>query len=87
MTRTLSWQVIGGYLATLVALHSPLAAAAAYGPIVGRYSSGERKLIAARLFVLVAGVLVSLVMLGELLVAIIGVSTQALGAAGGLALL
>jgi multiple antibiotic resistance protein len=84
---TLPWQLIVGFFLTLVALYSPLAAAAAYGPIIGNFGADDRKRIALRLFLYVSVLLVLVVAIGELLLEIVGVSTTALGAAGGLALL
>lgn len=84
---TLPWQLIAGFFLTLVALYSPLAAAAAYGPIIGRYDADDRRRIALRLFLSVSAFLVVVVAVGELLLEVVGVSTNALGAAGGLALL
>ena len=81
------WQLVVGFFLTLVALYSPLAAAAAYGPIIGDFTPADRRRIALRLFLYVSLFLVVVVAIGELLLEIVGVSTNALGAAGGLALL
>lgn len=84
---TLSWELLVGYLVTLVALFSPLAAAAGYGQVVGHFGPPVRRAIALRLFLAVAGVLVVFVWFGEFLLEVFGVSADALAAAGGLALL
>jgi small neutral amino acid transporter SnatA (MarC family) len=51
---TLPWQLVVGFLLTLVALYSPLAAAAAYGPIIGDFDPSDRRRVAFRLFLYVS---------------------------------
>lgn len=84
---TLSWQFVVGFLTTLVALYSPLAAMSAYGPIIGDFDATDRRRLAVRLFVNVGATLVVVVVAGEALLEVVGVSTPALAATGGLALL
>jgi len=75
------------FLLTLIAVYSPFAAAAAYSPIIGHFSTRIRRTIALRLTMVVAAFVVAAVWVGEFVIEVLGVSTTTLSAVGGLALL
>ena len=62
----------------LVALFSPLAALSAFMPVVGHFTRGDQRRLAAGLFVNVAIFVLAAVWLGEPLLRLLGVSTAAL---------
>jgi multiple antibiotic resistance protein len=72
---------------TLFALYSPLAALPSYMPIVGRYAPAEQRKLAIGLFVNAAVFVLTGIWVGEVLLEVLGISTAALTAAGGIALL
>ncbi len=84
---TMSWAAVSGFLVTLLAVYSPLAAAPSYSPVVGHFDAGTRRRISLWLFVIVAAFVVAAVWVGELVVEALGVSTTVLSAVGGIALL
>lgn len=71
----------------LVALFSPLAALSAFMPVVGHFTRGDQRRLAAGLFVNVAIFVLAAVWLGEPLLRLLGVSTAALTVTGGIAIL
>lgn len=71
----------------LFALYSPIAALPSYFPVVGRLSRGDQRRLAIGLFVNVAVFAMVALWLGEPLLELLGVSTAALTATGGIALL
>lgn len=72
---------------TLFALYSPLAALPSYMPIVGGYPAAEQRKLAVGLFVNAAVFVLAGIWVGEVLLEVLGISTAALTAAGGIALL
>jgi multiple antibiotic resistance protein len=75
------------FLLTLVAVYSPFAAAAAYGPIIGHFDTRIRRAIAFRLTMIVAAFVIAAIWVGEFVIEVLGVDTTTLSAVGGLALL
>jgi multiple antibiotic resistance protein len=71
----------------LFALYSPIAALPSYFPVVGRLGRGDQRRLAIGLFVNVAVFAMVAIWLGEPLLELLGVSTAALTATGGIALL
>jgi multiple antibiotic resistance protein len=71
----------------LVGLYSPIAAVASYVPLLKPYSSKEQFRIALGLFLNVAAIAVVTLLIGEPLLVILGLSTAALSATGGIALM
>jgi multiple antibiotic resistance protein len=71
----------------LFALYSPLAALPSYMPIVGRYSPADQRKLALGLFVNAAVFVLAGIWVGEVLLEVLGISTAAITAAGGIALL
>src|SRR3954452_1607448 len=71
----------------LFALYSPIAALPSYFPVVGRLGRGDQRRLAIGLFVNVAVFAVVALLLREPLLELLGVSTAALTATGGIALL
>jgi multiple antibiotic resistance protein len=72
---------------TLFALYSPLAALPSYMPIVGRFPPVEQRRLAVGLFVYVVAFVVAAIWVGEVLLDVLGISTAALTATGGIALM
>jgi len=72
---------------TLFGLYSPLAALPSYMPIVGAYTPGEQRKLAFALFVYVSVFVLVGLWVGEVLLEVLGISTAALTATGGIALL
>jgi multiple antibiotic resistance protein len=72
---------------TLFALYSPLAALPSYMPIVGRYPPADQRKLAIGLFVNAAMFVLAGIWIGEVLLEVLGISTAAITAAGGIALL
>jgi multiple antibiotic resistance protein len=71
----------------LFALYSPVAALPSYFPVVGHLGRGDQRRLAIGLFVNVAIFAMVALWLGEPLLELLGVSTAALTATGGIALL
>jgi multiple antibiotic resistance protein len=71
----------------LLALYSPLAALSSYMPIVGKLKPADQVKLAVGLFVNVAVFVMAAVWVGEPLLKLLGISTAALAATGGIALL
>jgi multiple antibiotic resistance protein len=71
----------------LFALYSPIAALPSYFPVVGRLGRADQRRLAIGLFVNVAIFAMVALWLGEPLLELLGVSTAALTATGGIALL
>lgn len=72
---------------TLFGLYSPLAALPSYMPIIGPYSPTDQRKLAFGLFSYVAVFVVVSLWVGEVLLEVLGISTAALTATGGIALL
>lgn len=71
----------------LFALYSPVAALASYVPIVRHYSNAERARLAIGLFVNASAFVLMAIWIGEPLLKLLGISTAALTATGGIALI
>jgi multiple antibiotic resistance protein len=71
----------------LMALYSPVAAVASYIPLVKPYSPAQRRRLALGLFINVAAIAVGTVLVGEPVLHLLGLSTAALSATGGIALM
>ncbi|HEV2636512.1 MAG TPA: MarC family protein [Actinocrinis sp.] len=71
----------------LFALYSPLAALSSYIPYVEGYSNAEQRKIAIGLFLNVLLMSMTALWVGEPLLALLGISTAALSATGGVALM
>ncbi|WP_250033304.1 MarC family protein [Paractinoplanes maris] len=71
----------------LFALYSPVAALASYLPIVRPYAHGEQLRLASALTVNVVVFVLTAIWVGEPLLVLLGISTAALTATGGIALL
>jgi multiple antibiotic resistance protein len=71
----------------LVTLYSPIAALPSYLPIVGRLPGAQQRRLAIGLFTYVAVFAVASLWVGEGLLEVLGITTAALSATGGLALL
>src|SRR4051794_36170871 len=71
----------------LLALYSPLAALSSYMPIVGKFESAAQAKLAAGLFLNVCIFVMLAIWVGEPLLKLLGISTAALSATGGIALL
>lgn len=72
---------------TLFALYSPVAALPSYMPIVGAYSPAEQRRLAFGLFTYAAVFVLAGIWVGEVLLEVLGISTAALTATGGIALM
>jgi multiple antibiotic resistance protein len=72
---------------TLFALYSPLAALPSYMPIIGRFEPSEQRRLAIGLFVYVVSFVLAAIWIGEVLLDVLGISTAALTATGGIALM
>jgi multiple antibiotic resistance protein len=72
---------------TLFALYSPLAALPSYMPIVGGYPAREQRRLALGLFIYVSVFVLAGIWAGEVLLEVLGISTAALTATGGIALM
>lgn len=72
---------------TLFALYSPLAALPSYMPIVGGYGAKEQRRLALGLFTYTAVFVLLGIWVGEVLLEVLGISTAALTATGGIALM
>ncbi len=72
---------------TLFTLYSPLAALPSYMPIVGRYQAAEQRRLALGLFFYVVVFVLAAIWVGEVLLDVLGISTAALTATGGIALM
>ncbi|MGW2542641.1 MarC family protein [Kitasatospora sp. NPDC001574] len=71
----------------LFALYSPIAALSSYLPIVEGYTSDEQRKLAWGLFTNVSVLMLAALWIGEPLLELLGISTAALSATGGIALL
>jgi len=71
----------------LVGLYSPIAAVASYVPLLKSYTSKEQFRIALGLFLNVAAIAVVTLLIGEPLLVVLGLTTAALSATGGIALM
>ncbi len=71
----------------LVGLYSPVAGVASYMPILGPFTSRERLRLAVGLFLNVAAISVVTVWAGEPLLHLLGLTTAALSATGGISLM
>src|SRR3954454_2259685 len=71
----------------LVALYSPIAALPSYFPVVGQLDGHEQRRLAVALFVNAAVFALVALWVGEPLLEILGLSTAALTATGGIALM
>jgi multiple antibiotic resistance protein len=71
----------------LFALYSPLAALPSYMPIVGKYPPDEQRKLALGLFLNASVFVIAGIWVGEVLLEVLGISTAAITAAGGIALL
>ena len=71
----------------LFALYSPIAALPSYFPVVGQLGRGDQGRLAVGLFVNVAVFAMVALWVGEPLLELLGISTAALTATGGIALL
>lgn len=72
---------------TLFALYSPLAALPSYMPIVGGYDARDQRRLALGLFTYTAVFVLLGIWIGEVLLEVLGISTAALTATGGIALM
>jgi multiple antibiotic resistance protein len=72
---------------TLFALYSPLAALPSYMPIIGGYDTADQRRLAIGLFTYTAVFVVVGIWVGEVLLEVLGISTAALTATGGIALM
>jgi multiple antibiotic resistance protein len=72
---------------TLFALYSPLAALPSYMPIVGGYDARDQRRLALGLFTYTLVFVVLGIWVGEVLLEVLGISTAALTATGGIALM
>jgi multiple antibiotic resistance protein len=72
---------------TLFALYSPIAALPAYLPIVGRFGPAEQRKLALGLFLYALVIVLVALWVGEVLLEVLGISTAALTATGGIALI
>lgn len=70
----------------LIALYSPVAAVSSYIPLLSPYTSKEQLRIAIGLFLNVALIVVVTLLIGEPLLELLGLTTAALSATGGIAL-
>ena len=71
----------------LVTLYSPLAALPSYMPIVGRFSPRDQHRLALGLFAYAVAFVLAAIWVGEVLLDVLGISTAALTATGGIALM
>ena len=71
----------------LVGLYSPVAAVSSYLPVLAPFNPREQLRIAIGLFVNVAGITIVTVLLGEPLLHVLGLTTAALSATGGISLM
>jgi multiple antibiotic resistance protein len=71
----------------LVGLYSPVAAVSSYLPVLQPFNPREQLRIAIGLFVNIAGITIVTVLLGEPLLHVLGLTTAALSAAGGISLM
>ena len=71
----------------LFTLYSPLAALPSYMPIVGRFPAREQGRLAIGLFFYVVVFVLAAIWIGEVLLDVLGISTAALTATGGIALM
>jgi multiple antibiotic resistance protein len=71
----------------LFTLYSPLAALPSYLPIVGRFGPAEQRRLAFGLFVYVSVFVAAGLWVGEVLLEVLGITTAALTATGGVALI
>jgi multiple antibiotic resistance protein len=71
----------------LVALYSPVAAVSSYLPVLQPFNSRQQLRIAFGLFINVAGITIVTVLLGEPLLHVLGLTTAALSATGGISLM
>lgn len=71
----------------LVTLYSPLAALPSYMPIVGRFPARDQRRLALGLFAYAVGFVLAAIWVGEVLLDVLGISTAALTATGGIALM
>jgi multiple antibiotic resistance protein len=72
---------------TLFGLYSPLAALPSYMPIIGRYEPEQQRRLALGLFLYVVTFVLAAIWVGEVLLEVLGISTAALTATGGIALM
>jgi multiple antibiotic resistance protein len=70
----------------LVTLYSPVAALPSYLPVVGRLPSAQQRRLAIGLFTYVSVFVVAGLWIGEVLLEVLGITTAALTATGGIAL-
>lgn len=71
----------------LVGLYSPVAAVSSYIPLLKPFNAREQLRISLGLFLNAAGIALVIVLIGEPLLVILGLSTAALSATGGIALM
>ena len=71
----------------LVGLYSPIAAVSSYLPVLSPFNPREQLRIAIGLFANVAGITIVTVLLGEPLLHVLGLTTAALSATGGISLM
>jgi len=71
----------------LTGLYSPVAAVSSYLPVLSPFNPPEQLRIAIGLFVNVAGITIVTVLLGEPLLHVLGLTTAALSATGGISLM
>jgi multiple antibiotic resistance protein len=71
----------------LVTLYSPLAALPSYMPIVGRFPARDQHRLALGLFAYAVVFVLAAIWVGEVLLDVLGISTAALTATGGIALM
>ena len=71
----------------LVGLYSPVAAISSYIPLLKPYDAKEQRRISIGLFLNVAGISLIVVLIGEPLLVVLGLTTAALSATGGIALM
>jgi multiple antibiotic resistance protein len=72
---------------TLFGLYSPLAALPSYMPIIGSYPARDQRRLALGLFFYVSVFVLAGLWVGEVLLEVLGISTAALTATGGIALM
>ena len=71
----------------LMALYSPVAAVASYVPLVKPFTPAQQRRLALGLFVNIAVIAVGTILVGEPVLHLLGLSTAALSATGGIALM
>lgn len=84
---TISAGALVTFLVTLIGVYSPIAAAASYAPIVGHFGPRVRRKIALSMFAIVTLFVTAAVWTGDILIELLGVSTNVLSIVAGIAVL